>query len=119
MANYICSILLLMFSVNAFSCDYPSKIEAGQLSDCSGYIITESQLTKSGKAIRDNRLKDLKLADLEAIVELQEMRVDNNRVELQKTKNDLSELQFTSKLGYAISFGLGVALTTVIVQGLR
>ena len=117
--NKLLPIILLIFTTNVFSCEYPKQISQGELSDCSGYIITEDQLLKSGKAIRDNRLKDVKLADLEATVERQETRNTNYRVDLQKATNDLSALEFTSKIGYVISFGLGVALTTMIVRGIK
>lgn len=119
MIKFINSILLLsalIYASRAVSCDYPTEVKANHTVECDGVILTNKQFIEASNNKKEIRLKDLKIAKLEGTVELMELRHSVYKKELDKTRDQLSDLEIKSAFGYVISFSLGAVITGYIAK---
>ncbi len=106
----------LVYASNSISCDYPTQVSANDTVACEGVILTNNQFVEASNNKKEVRLKDLKIAQLEGTVELMDIRHSVYRKELDKTRDELSSLQFKSTIGYVVSFSFGAILTGYIAK---
>ena len=119
MIKFIKTILLLgalIYASRAISCDYPETVKADHKVKCEGVILTPKQFIEASNNKKEIRLKDLKIAKLEGTVELMELRHSVYKKELNKTRDQLSDLELKSTFGYVISFSLGAVITGYIAK---
>lgn len=106
----------LVYASNSISCDYPTKVKAQDTVACDGVILTNKQFLDASNDKKKLRLQDLKIAKLEGTVELMELRHSVYKKELNKTRDQLSDLELRSTVGYVISFSFGAILTGYIAK---
>ena len=119
MIRFIKLILLLaalIYASRAISCDYPTEVKANHTVECDGVILTNKQFLDASNDKKKLRLQDLKIAKLEGTVELMELRHSVYKKELNKTRDQLSDLELKSTVGYVISFSFGAILTGYIAK---
>lgn len=111
-------LLALTYATKSISCDYPTEVSANDTVVCSGTILTNKQFIDASNDKKNLRLKDFKIAMLEGTVELMDMRHNSYKKELNESRDKLSDLQFKSNIGYAISFSLGAVITGLLAKEL-
>ena len=119
MIKFVKTLLLLgalIYASRSIACDYPTEVKANDTVACEGVILTNKQFIEASNNKKDIRLKDLKIAKLEGTVELMEMRHSVYKRELNKTRDQLSDLKIKSTFGYVISFSLGAVITGYIAK---
>ena len=109
-------LFALIYASRAISCDYPTEVKANHTVECDGVILTNKQYLGASNDKKKLRLQDIKIAKLEGTVELMELRHSVYRKELDKTRDQLSDLELKSTFGYVISFSFGAILTGYIAK---
>ena len=120
MARFIFNLIILaalLIAAKGFaSCEYPIKIVDG--TNCKGYLLNSEQFIESGNNKKQIRLKDLKIAELETLEELNEARHGIYKKELKTAKNSLKWSEYKTGAGYVISFSLGAIITGYMAKEL-
>ncbi len=117
MVNFI-TLFTLLFTFNALACDPPVRVHEGDYADCAGWIVNDEDFTRVGNVKREIRLKDLKIAELETLNDLERSRLDVYKKELKQADDELVYMQVTTFLGYVVSFSAGAFVTGLIAKEL-